>query len=1324
MANTTLGVKLDEATRARLKDAAARLDRTPHWLIKQAIFSYLETLERGVEMPELTALAQRIGNGDDDAVEALSDQSFQPFLEFAHSILPQPVLRAAITAAYRRPEPEIVPLLLEQARVPEQIATSSYELAYRLAEQLRARKGASGRAGLVQGLLQEFSLSSQEGVALMCLAEALLRIPDKGTRDALIRDKISHGNWQQHLGNSPSMFVNAASWGLLVTGRLVSTHNETGMTRSLNRIIGKSGEPVIRKAVDMAMRMMGEQFVTGETIGEALANASKLEAQGFRYSYDMLGEAAMTEEDARAYMTSYEQAIHAIGKASNGRGIYEGPGISIKLSALHPRYSRAQYDRVMEELYPRLLELVRLGRQYDIGINIDAEEADRLELSLDLLERLCFEPELRGWNGIGFVIQAYLKRCPYVIDYLIDLARRSSHRLMIRLVKGAYWDSEIKFAQLEGLEGYPVYTRKMYTDISYIACARKLLAAPDAVYPQFATHNAHSLATIYHLAGQNYYPGQYEFQCLHGMGEPLYDQVVGKTADGKLNRPCRIYAPVGTHETLLAYLVRRLLENGANTSFVNRIADQSISISELVEDPIVTVQQAAAQEGALGLPHPRIPLPRDLYGARRANSSGIDLSNEQRLASLSSALLASTQVQWRAQPMLGCEIAEGTWEDVRNPADLRDCVGQVRNATVQEAANALQAAQTAAPIWQATPPAERAAILERAADLMEAQIQPLLGLLAREAGKTFSNGIAEVREAVDFMRFYGLQAREDFNNDTHRPLGTVLCISPWNFPLAIFTGQVVAALAAGNTVIAKPAEQTPLIAAQAIQFLLQAGVPEGAVQLLPGDGATLGDALVGDERIKGVMFTGSTDVANIISRNLAGRLDAQGRPIPLIAETGGQNAMIVDSSALTEQVVADVVDSAFDSAGQRCSALRVLCVQDDVAERLLRMLEGTFAGYNVGNPDHLATDVGPVIDAEAKATIERHIADMREKGRRVVQAGRHEPEAVERGTFVLPTLIEIDNLAELQREVFGPVLHVLRYPREALASLLDQINGTGFGLTLGVHTRIDETIEQVVSKARVGNVYVNRNIVGAVVGVQPFGGEGLSGTGPKAGGPLYMYRLLASCPAEGAALTFKRMGIEGESDTRMRESMAERIDLPLTAFRDWARDQNNAALVTACDAFAALSQSGVTRALPGPTGERNAYTILPRERVLSLADDQQDRLIQLAALIAVGSTAIWPEDDASRYLLGRLPAAVQARIESTTNWQDDSLEFEAVLHHGDSDQLRALCKLLAQRSGPIVGVSAYAPGDRQIALERLYIERSLSINTAAAGGNASLMSIS
>jgi len=852
MGTTTMGVKLDDATRERIKSAASRIDRTPHWLIKQAIFNYLEKLENDETLPELPALLSGAANESDEAGHP-ADEPYQPFLDFAEQILPQSVSRASITAAWRWAETDAVPMLLEQARLPQTLGEQAHKLAYQLAEKLRNQKTASGRAGMVQSLLQEFSLSSQEGVALMCLAEALLRIPDKATRDALIRDKISNGNWQSHIGRSPSLFVNAATWGLLFTGKLVSTHNETSLSRSLNRIIGKSGEPLIRKGVDMAMRLMGEQFVTGETIAEALANARKLEDKGFRYSYDMLGEAALTADDAQAYMVSYQQAIHAIGKASNGRGIYEGPGISIKLSALHPRYSRAQYDRAMEELYPRLKSLTLLARQYDIGINIDAEEADRLEISLDLLEKLCFEPELAGWNGIGFVIQAYQKRCPFVIDYLIDLATRSRRRLMIRLVKGAYWDSEIKRAQMDGLEGYPVYTRKVYTDVSYLACAKKLLAVPNLIYPQFATHNAHTLAAIYQLAGQNYYPGQYEFQCLHGMGEPLYEQVVGKIADGKLNRPCRVYAPVGTHETLLAYLVRRLLENGANTSFVNRIADQSISIQELVADPVATIERMATQEGGFGLPHPRIPLPRDLYGAERANSSGIDMANEHRLASLSCALLATAHNDWKAEPMLGCASSDEAAAPVLNPSDHRDVVGHVQEATIEDADNAIQCALNAAPIWQATPPAERAAILERAADLMEGEIQPLMGLLAREAGKTYANAIAEVREAVDFLRYYAVQARNDFSNDAHRPLGPVVCISPWNFPLAIFSGQVAAALAAGNPVLAKPAEQTPLGAAQAGRLLLEAGIPQGVVQLLPGRGEPVGARRVGEARGKGVM---------------------------------------------------------------------------------------------------------------------------------------------------------------------------------------------------------------------------------------------------------------------------------------------------------------------------------------------------------------------------------------------------------------------------------------------------------------------------------------
>ncbi|ELY4081980.1 trifunctional transcriptional regulator/proline dehydrogenase/L-glutamate gamma-semialdehyde dehydrogenase [Cronobacter sakazakii] len=1319
MGTTTMGVKLDDATRERIKSAATKIDRTPHWLIKQAIFNYLEQLENSDGLPELPALLAGAAN-ESDEVPAPVEETHQPFLEFAEQIQPQSVSRAAITAAWRRAETDAVPMLLEQARLPQPVAEKTHQLAWSLAEKLRNQKTASGRAGMVQSLLQEFSLSSQEGVALMCLAEALLRIPDKATRDALIRDKISNGNWQSHIGRSPSLFVNAATWGLLFTGRLVSTHNEASLSRSLNRIIGKSGEPLIRKGVDMAMRLMGEQFVTGETIAEALANARKLEEKGFRYSYDMLGEAALTAADAQAYMVSYQQAIHAIGKASNGRGIYEGPGISIKLSALHPRYSRAQYDRVMEELYPRLKSLTLLARQYDIGINIDAEEADRLEISLDLLEKLCFEPELAGWNGIGFVIQAYQKRCPFVIDYLIDLATRSRRRLMIRLVKGAYWDSEIKRAQMEGLEGYPVYTRKVYTDISYLACAKKLLAVPNLIYPQFATHNAHTLAAIYNLAGQNYYPGQYEFQCLHGMGEPLYEQVVGKISDGKLNRPCRIYAPVGTHETLLAYLVRRLLENGANTSFVNRIADNTLSLDDLVADPVSAVEQLAAQEGRVGLPHPKIPLPQDLYGEGRVNSAGLDLANEHRLASLSSSLLNSALQKWRALPMLENAVDDGELAPVINPAEPRDIVGYAREATEAEVAQALESAVNNAPIWFATPPQERAAILERAAVLMEDQTQTLIGILVREAGKTFANAIAEVREAVDFLRYYAGQVRDDFDNETHRPLGPVVCISPWNFPLAIFTGQVAAALAAGNSVLAKPAEQTPLIAAQGIQILLEAGVPQGVVQLLPGRGETVGAQLTGDPRVRGVMFTGSTEVATLLQRNIADRLDPQGRPTPLIAETGGLNAMIVDSSALTEQVVVDVVASAFDSAGQRCSALRVLCLQEEIADHTLTMLKGAMAECRMGNPGRLTTDIGPVIDADAKAGIERHIQAMRAKGRKVFQAARDnslDAREWQTGTFVMPTLIELESFDEMKKEVFGPVLHVVRYNRNNLAGLIEQINKAGYGLTLGVHTRIDETIAQVTGSAHVGNLYVNRNMVGAVVGVQPFGGEGLSGTGPKAGGPLYLYRLLASRPETAVQTTLERHDARYAQDAQVKTL----ITRPHQALTEWAAGRPE--LKALCEHYLALSQSGVQRTLPGPTGERNTYTLLPRERVLCLADNEQDLLVQLAAATSAGSRVLWVDEPLQRTLAKQLPAAVNAIIDFAKPDVLFSQFFDAVIYHGDSDQLRALCEKVAARDGAILSVQGFARGETNLLLERLWLERSLSVNTAAAGGNASLMTI-
>ena len=1281
--------------------------------------------------------------------EGLSAEALahSPFAALAQAVQPQSPLRAAITAAYRRPEPEMLAWLLPQARLPDGMAQATQAMAQRLAQALREGKVGHNRAGLVQSLLQEFSLSSEEGVALMCLAEALLRIPDAATRDALIRDKIGPGHWQAHLGHSPSLFVNAATWGLAITGRLVRAPSPTGLTAALRRVVGASGAPVVRKAVDMAMRLMGAQFVAGQTMAEALAHAQPWEQKGFCYSYDMLGEAALTEADAAAYFEAYANAIDAIGQAAKGRGIYDGPGISIKLSALYPRYCRSQREAVMAHLYPRLLALAVQARQGDIGLNIDAEEADRLDLSLDLLERLCFEPLLRQWDGLGFVVQAYQKRAPLVLDALVDLAQRSGRRLMVRLVKGAYWDSEIKRAQAEGLDGYPVYTRKVYTDVAYLACARKLLAAPQWIYPQFATHNAQTLSAIYHLAGPDYQRSQYEFQCLHGMGESLYAQVVGATAEGHLNRPCRIYAPVGSHETLLAYLVRRLLENGANTSFVHRIADASVPIEALVADPVAEVEALAAQEGALGLPHPRIPLPAHLYGAARRNCEGFDGSNEASLAGLAQSLLQHAHAPWLAEPMLasaacgqggqaaGAQAALSTgaaeavpepFMPICNPARPSDVVGHVRSATLAQVGQAVQAAQTAGVVWSNTPAPERAAVLECAADLMQAQRASLVGLLVREAGKTYSNAVAEWREAIDFLRYYAAQVRALFANDSHHPLGTVVCISPWNFPLAIFTGQVAAALAAGNRVLAKPAEQTPLIAAKAVELLWQAGVPTAALQLLPGAGESIGAALVADARIRAVVFTGSTAVAQTLNRATAGRLDAQGQPVVLVAETGGINAMVVDASALTEQVVADVLASAFDSAGQRCSALRLLCLQEDVAERTLTMLRGAMAQLRMGDPAVLSTDVGPVIDGQAHAAIAQHIAAMREDGHAVFQAaceaGGDAP-ASAAGTFIVPTVIELASVQELTREIFGPVLHVVRFSAGQLDALVQQINALGYGLTLGLHTRMDAVVAGVATQAHVGNLYVNRNMVGAVVGVQPFGGEALSGTGPKAGGPLYLYRLLAARPASSVQAAMAGAGepVAEQGPTAVPENAA------VEALVQWAHVHGQpslAAFATHCAAwFSTLGVGQPGRLLPGPTGERNTYAVQARARVLCEADDVGDALTQVAAVLALNAQVLWAPSKERSALYRRLPAPVQAHIVWCTQGVQGAEVFDAVLHHGSVQSLAQLAVQVAERPGPIVAVHAHASGSQSMALERLLLERAISVNTAAAGGNTSLMTM-
>ena len=1207
------------------------------------------------------------------------------FAGFAPPVRPATPLRQAITAACRRPERECVRALLDAATVPAALHEPVRATARSLVTALRGKKRGWG----IEGLVQEYALSSQEGIALMCLAEAMLRIPDNATRDALIRDKLAEGDWRAHLGEGRSLFVNAATWGLVVTGRLVESVDGRGLGAALTRIIARAGEPVIRRAVDLAMRLMGERFVTGETIADALKRATAQEAKGFRFSYDMLGEAATTAADAARYFADYAQAIHAIGAASAGRGVHDGPGISIKLSALHPRYSRAQAGRAMGELLPRVRTLALLARRHDIGLNIDAEEADRLELSLDLLESLALDPDLAGWDGLGFVVQAYGKRCPFVIDWIVDLARRAGRRIMVRLVKGAYWDTEIKRAQVAGLADFPVYTRKLHTDLAYIACARKLLAARTDVFPQFATHNAQTLAAVYHLAGPDFAPGDYEFQCLHGMGEPLYEEVVGA---GKLARPCRIYAPVGTHETLLAYLVRRLLENGANSSFVNRIADPAVPVDALIADP---AEEVAAMPDP-GAPHPAIVLPPDLYPERR-NSAGIDLNDERVLANLAISLRESAGKPWSAEPIIASKPRQNVPITLRNPANHRDIVGTVAFATEQDASTAAAIAASAAPRWAATPVAQRAAILERAADRIEAATPELIGLAIREAGKSAANAVAEVRESVDFLRYYAAQARATLAGT--EPLGPIACISPWNFPLAIFTGQIAAALAAGNPVLAKPAEQTPLIAARSVRLLHAAGVPPDVLQLLPGDGL-IGAALVAAPQVMGVMFTGSTDVARAIQAQLATRVSPHGKPIPLIAETGGQNAMIVDSSALAEQVVADVVASAFDSAGQRCSALRVLCLQEDIADHTLAMLKGALRELHIGSPDRLAVDIGPVIGAEARDAIERHIAAMHAAGHRVERQALGEECA--HGTFVAPTIIEIDAIARLEREVFGPVLHVVRWRRGDRDALVEAINATGYGLTFGLHTRLDETIAGVTAGIRAGNIYVNRNTIGAVVGVQPFGGRGLSGTGPKAGGPLYLRRLV-QLPPERA---------------RLPRAAGDRA---LRALAGWLDAQGETDLARLARDIGATSPPGQAIELPGPVGERNLYALHPRGVILLRPKTSTGLVNQLAAALATGNTVMIEAAPGLRAFAASLPDEVRARIVAHAG------TVAGVLVEGTAEALPAILAELAARPGPVLLIQAASPAEcatpRAFCLDWLVEEVSTSIDTTAAGGNPSLMAM-
>jgi len=1010
-------------------------------------------------------------------------------------------LRAAMRALLYRDETEAVNALLAAVQMPEAGRASIVERAHRFVSQARERKA---ERGMLEIFLQEFGLSTDEGIALLCLAEALLRIPDAETADNLIAEKLQSGAWANHQSQSDSSLVNAATRALMLSSSIVAldtrlSGGENGLLRSL---VNRLSEPVVRTATRQAMKIMGNEFVLGRTIEEALSRTQDARSIA---SFDMLGEGARTAADAQRYFESYMHSIATISAAARG-DVYAAHGVSVKLSALHPRYEYAHTTRILKELVPQLRRLAQQACAGGIHMTIDAEEAARLDLSMDIIEALARDPELADWQGLGVAIQCYSKRAPALLDWLIELGRQTRRSFMLRLVKGAYWDTEIKRAQELGVRSYPVYTRKVATDLSYLICARKALAHPEVFYPQFATHNAHTIAAVLEMAGER---RNFEFQRLHGMGELLYAAVHDLVPDLP---QVRVYAPVGAHKDLLAYLVRRLLENGANSSFVNRFMDETVPVEQLVEDPFTKVRALSS------IPNPKIPLPGALYGKARRNSAGLDLNDPAEVEPLLEALDRLKEKRWQVGPIV-CGVVTGQGRlAVANPADRDDLVGQVREATPSDVDKAITAAMAAHPAWDALGGEARAAVLERAADALEAQRDTFLSLLIREAGKTIGDAVAELREAVDFCRYYAMQARAHFGEPQALPgptgeqnlyslqgRGAFVCISPWNFPLAIFLGQVSAALAAGNSVLAKPAEQTPLIAAAAVKLLHAAGVPKDVLHLLPGTGEIVGAALVADERIAGVVMTGSTDTAKVIAGTLAAR---RGAIIPLIAETGGQNAMFVDSTALPEQVVDDVVRSAFHSAGQRCSALRVLYLQDNVADGMIEMLKGAMDQLAVGDPSLLSSDVGPVIDEAARSALMLHVHELEAAGR-LLHVTPMDKTWGTRGTFVAPHLFEIDSVQRLTQEHFGPLLHIVRYRPQDLEKHLDQLRATGFGLTLGVHTRIEATSRRIFGASTAGNVYVNRNMIGAVVGVQPFGGHGLSGTGPKAGGPLYLQRFSA-----------------------------------------------------------------------------------------------------------------------------------------------------------------------------------------------------------------------
>ena len=1258
-------------------------------------------------------------------------------------------LRQKIREFYRIDENIAVEHILPVAEVNVSARSRAWERARKMV--LQIRQDQSGK-GAIDSLLKEYSLSSEEGVVLMCLAEALLRVPDKHTQDALIRDKISQGKWSSHLGSSDSLFVNASSWGLLVTGTMVDYADERKKDSFgiLKKVVGRLGEPVIRKSMNYAMKIMGKQFVMGETISDATQRAATKEQQGYVYSYDMLGEGARTMEDADKYYKSYQVAIDAIGEVALASGKNDPrtvPGISVKLSAIHPRYEFTHYNRVMTEIVPRLKKLCLQAKSYNIGLTVDAEESERLDISLDIIEAVFSDPELADWNGFGMALQAYQKRALCVVEWLRDLTKRCNRKMMVRLVKGAYWDTEIKNAQKDGHLHYPVFTRKSSTDVSYHACANKLLEYRDTIYPQFATHNAYTAATIVELAGDD--KEGFEFQCLHGMGDSLYDQIVSSE-----NIQCRIYAPVGHHDALLAYLVRRLLENGANSSFVNAIVDESQPVESLLSDPVEKTRRLKdIYNHQISKP---IALYHDAKGLGRDNSKGIDFTDIGVITSLKSSL-----DNWFTDHQLNeSDVPKGSIA-VKNPANHREIIGFHHHHNKDEMLRMIETAETAFATWSITTVAQRAALLCRVADILERHVDELIALCIKEAGKIAQDGIDEVREAVDFCRYYANQAIELEADDRLEARGVVLCISPWNFPLAIFLGQVAAAIATGNTVLAKPAEQTSLIALRTIELMKSAGLPEGVVQAVIAKGSEVGAVIVPDNRIQTVMFTGSTDTGTIISQTLANR---GGDQVPLIAETGGQNCMVVDSTALPEQVIDDVISSGFQSAGQRCSALRVLFLQDEIADDVISMLKGALAELHVGNPAYLHTDIGPVIDQRALDALNAHSEYMQTNGQLLYQCEISAEVSSDEHFFFAPRLYEIKDISVLKKEVFGPCVHIVRFKGNEIEAVIDNINGTGFGLTMGIHTRIENRALALAKLSRAGNIYINRNMIGAIVGVQPFGGRGLSGTGPKAGGPHYLSRLViekATPDAEKFALLpsqIEALGGDKQSDQEANLFM----DKANAAEKVWRLSDLNTRISCVRQLLAKIAHVGIVddladdlnrtltsarsqlidiekrlkkpTILPGPTGESNILYLENRGNIICFADASVSFhfwVLSVATSLATGNTVISVVSDLY------YDEAIAFRDKFLSTGADEGVFQVARLRHlstmlshpalsgvvvdSNCERKHYISEKLAERKGAILPVISSEYFDNLI--QRLLTEKTVSIDTTASGGNTLLMTL-